>query len=131
MNSMSATATPARSAIAMPSPVASTGFVVTANTWPAPPVVTSTLVARTSVRRPAVVERHHAAAAAALDDEVEREVVLVDGGRGPLDRGDQRPLDLRAGGGAAGVDDAGEACGRPRARARGDRRRRGRTWRRG
>ena len=53
MNSMSATATPARSAIAMPSPVASTGLVVTANTCPAPPVVTRTLVARTSVRPPA------------------------------------------------------------------------------
>ena len=34
--------TPARSAMAMPSPVASSGLVVTANSWPAPPVASST-----------------------------------------------------------------------------------------
>ena len=45
-NSRSATATPARSAMATPSPVASRGLVVTANSWPAPPVASSTLRAR-------------------------------------------------------------------------------------
>ena len=38
MNSTSATATPARSAIAIPSPVERDGLVVTAKHWPAPPV---------------------------------------------------------------------------------------------
>ena len=42
MNSMSAQATPARSAIARPSPVDWTGLVVAANSWPAPPVASST-----------------------------------------------------------------------------------------
>ena len=46
-NSRSATATPARSAMATPSPVASRGLVVTSNSWPAPPVARSTLRART------------------------------------------------------------------------------------
>ena len=42
MNSRSATATPARIAMAMPSPVDSGGLVVTAKHWPAPPVATTT-----------------------------------------------------------------------------------------
>ncbi len=41
MNSMSATATPARNAMAIPSPVDSAGFVVTAKHCPAPPVATT------------------------------------------------------------------------------------------
>ena len=47
-NSRSATATPARSAMAMPSPVDSVGLVVTAKSCPAPPVATSTWRARTA-----------------------------------------------------------------------------------
>src|SRR5690606_16244644 len=49
-----------------------------------------------------------ASAAAALHDEVEGEGPLVDGPTGLPDRLDQRPLDLGAGGGPAGVDDAGQ-----------------------
>ena len=44
------TATPARSAMAMPSPVASAGLVVTAKSWPAPPVASTTWSARTATR---------------------------------------------------------------------------------
>src|SRR5262245_53334101 len=48
MNSTSATATPARRAMAMPSPVERAGFVVTAKHCPAPPVATTVWRARTS-----------------------------------------------------------------------------------
>ena len=41
-NSTSATGTPARKAMATPSPVASVGLVVTANSWPTPPVASTT-----------------------------------------------------------------------------------------
>ena len=47
-NSRSAHATPAFSASAMPSPVESVGLVVTAKHWPAPPVASTTSVARTN-----------------------------------------------------------------------------------
>jgi hypothetical protein len=40
-NSRSATRAPATAAIAIPSPVAIAGFVVSRNTWPAPPVASS------------------------------------------------------------------------------------------
>ena len=49
MNSTSATATPARRAMAMPSPVDRVGLVVTAKHCPAPPVATIVWRARTSV----------------------------------------------------------------------------------
>ena len=52
MNSTSATGTPARRAMARPSAVASGGLVVTANSWPAPPVARTVWVARTSAIRP-------------------------------------------------------------------------------
>ncbi len=62
MNSTSATGTPARRAMARPSPVDWTGLVVTANSWPAPPVASIVSVARTSTRLPsgarAVTPRH-------------------------------------------------------------------------
>ena len=48
MNSTSATGTPARRAMARPSAVASGGLVVTANSWPAPPVASTVWLARTS-----------------------------------------------------------------------------------
>ena len=77
-NSTSATATPARSAIATPSPVASFGLVVTAKSWPYPPVASRTWAARTSTRRPVWSAATHASAAAPLHDQVERERALVD-----------------------------------------------------
>ena len=46
---MSRSAAPARRAMAMPSPVATGGFVVSANTWPAPPVASSVARASTVV----------------------------------------------------------------------------------
>ena len=58
--------------MAMPSPVDSVGLVVTANSWPAPPVATSTWRARTSRRVAVGVAGDHAGAAAALDEQVER-----------------------------------------------------------
>ncbi len=51
-NSTSAQATPARSAIARPSPVASTGLVVAAKTWPEPPVANRTWRERISCTAP-------------------------------------------------------------------------------
>ena len=72
-NSRSATAAPARSASAMPSPVATDGFVDRLNTWPRPPVASTTAgrehradavalalahdVQRQALRGAAVVER--------------------------------------------------------------------------
>ena len=47
-NSTSAVGTPARRAIATPSPVDSGGLVVTEKSWPAPPVASTTWSARTS-----------------------------------------------------------------------------------
>ena len=51
MNSTSATSAPARRAMATPSPVAPAGLVVAANSWPAPPVASTTARARTSPTR--------------------------------------------------------------------------------
>ena len=48
MNSTSAHGTPARSAMARPSPVDSNGLVVAAKSWPVPPVASSTWRARIS-----------------------------------------------------------------------------------
>ena len=64
---------PARSAMAIPSPVDSGGLVVTEKSWPAPPVASSVWPARSSTARRAAGEGHHAPAAAALDDQVEGE----------------------------------------------------------
>ena len=47
-NSTSAVGTPARSAMATPSPVDSDGLVVTEKSWPAPPVASTTWSARTA-----------------------------------------------------------------------------------
>ena len=106
MNSTSATATPARSAIAMPSPVDTGGFVVTENSWPAPPVARMVCRARSSTGTPRGVERAHPDAPPALDDQIDREAALVDVDRRQRVRGvGQRPLDLGAGGVAARVHD--------------------------
>ena len=107
-NSTSATATPARSAIATPSPVASTGLVVTENSWPAPPVARRTCSARTSVSAPVARRATARPGSGRLDEQVEREALLVHDGRRRAHRLDQGPLDLRAGGRAAGVHDAGD-----------------------
>ena len=56
---MSRRAAPARRAMAIPSPVATGGFVVSANTCPAPPVASSVARARTSVRRPSSTRNRH------------------------------------------------------------------------
>ena len=73
-NSTSAVGTPARSAMATPSPVDSAGLVVTEKSWPAPPVASTTWSARTSTGpcRAARRQGQHARAAAALDQQVER-----------------------------------------------------------
>ena len=109
-NSTSAVGTPARSAMATPSPVDSDGLVVTENSWPAPPVASTTWSARTSTgRRPAPRRRRgqrgHPHAAAALDDEVEGEPALEHGAGRAVGGVDQGPLHLGPGGGAAGVHD--------------------------
>ena len=82
MNSTSATATPARSAIAIPSPVACAGLVVTANSWPAPPVARSVWVGPHLDALAVGVEGDDAAAAPVLDDEVDREPALQQRRRG-------------------------------------------------
>ena len=53
-NSRSVTSAPARSAAAMPSPVATGGLVVCAYSSPAPPVASTTASASTRSRRPAM-----------------------------------------------------------------------------
>ena len=107
MNSTSATGTPARSAMASPSAVASAGLVVTANSWPAPPVASTVWVARTSTNRPSALRATHAPAPSALHQQVEGEPLLEHGGgRGPGGV-DQGPLDLGPGGRTAGVDHPG------------------------
>ena len=58
--------------MATPSPVASTGLVVTANSWPAPPVASSTCAARTRRDSPRSSTADDAAAASVLDEQVER-----------------------------------------------------------
>ncbi len=107
MNSTSATGTPARRAMARPSAVASAGLVVTANSWPAPPVASTVWVARTSTRPTLGAEGHDAPAPPALHQQVEGEPLLQHGGgRGPGGV-DQGPLDLGPGGRTAGVDHPG------------------------
>ena len=85
--------TPARRAMAMPSPVASIGLVVTAKSWPAPPVASSVCRARTSTVAPPGPATRDPDAPAALDDQVEREGALVDARR-PW-RGRRRPAPAR------------------------------------
>ena len=91
----------------MPSPVDTGGFVVTANSCPAPPVASIVWRARISIVLAVGVQRAHTDAAAVLDDQVDGEAALAD-----LDqvervhRGDQRPLDLGAGRVTTGVHDA-------------------------
>ena len=75
-NSTSAVGTPARRAMATPSPVDSCGLVVTAKSWPAPPVANTTWVARTSTAGPVRGQRGHPDAAPVLDQEIQGEPAL-------------------------------------------------------
>ena len=89
---MSSSAAPARRAIATPSPVATGGFVVSAKTWPAPPVASSVARARTDALDPGDVEEAAADDASLGEDEVGRA-----GERTDLDGlGPPRPLQERA-----------------------------------
>ena len=81
MNSTSATGTPARRAMASPSAVASAGLVVTAKSWPAPPVASTVWVARTSTHpRRRRSRATHTTAPPVLDHQVEGEPLLEHGG---------------------------------------------------
>ena len=77
---MSLSGTPARSAIAIPSPVHACAFVVARKRRPAPPVQRIDGL-RADRLQPAVdeVPADHALAAAVLDDQLPGEVLLVDG----------------------------------------------------
>jgi hypothetical protein len=111
-NSRSATAAPARSAIARPSAVAAGGFEVVAQSRPAPPAAIATTGADNR-GRPPVDHGKEACAALSLDDEVDRERPLVDGDVGERpDLRDERPLDLGAGRVAPRVEDAAATVGR-------------------
>ena len=81
-NSTSAVGTPARSAMATPSPVDSGGLVVTEKSWPAPPVASTTWSARTSTAGPVGRQGDHADAPPVLDQEVEGEPPLEHRTRG-------------------------------------------------
>ena len=95
--------------MATPSPVDSGGLVVTEKSWPAPPVASTTWSARTSTgpSPPPGGRASTPRAAAALHEEIEREPALEHGAGRAVGGVDEGPLDLGAGGGAAGVHDAG------------------------
>ena len=110
-NSRSRSTAPARSATAIPSPVETAGLVVWENTWPSPPLASTTarhstaptpsrwpspITCRVSPATPPSSASSRSTASACWID--------LDLGR-LLDRRDQRPLDLGAGGVAAGVRD--------------------------
>ena len=110
-NSRSRRVAPARSASAMPSPVETAGLVVWENTWPRPPEASTTArqwTAPTPSRTALAdhVQGHPRDAAVLGEQQVDGQRVLdhLDLGSA-LDGGDQRPLDLGAGGVAAGVRD--------------------------
>ena len=95
----------------MPSPVETAGFVVCENTWPRPPLASTTArqwTAPTPSRWPSPITCRVTPATppSVGEQQVDGERVLDDLDlRAPLDRGDQRALDLGAGGVAAGVRD--------------------------
>ena len=98
---------------AIPSPVETAGLVVWAKTWPSPPLASTTARQRTAPtpsRWPSPITCRvtpgDARRAVGVEQQVDGERVLddLDLGR-PLDRGDQRALDLGAGRVAAGVRD--------------------------
>ena len=111
-NSRSRTVAPARSAIAVPSPVATAGLVVCEKTWPRPPLASTTARQCTAPTpsfwpSPITCRVRPATAPFVVEQQVDGQRVLdhLDLGRG-LDGGVEGPLDLGAGGVAAGVRDA-------------------------
>ena len=114
--------------MARPSPVDSSGLVVTANSWPAPPVASRTWRARISLhrRRPgrcaATPRQRPSSTSRSSANQCSQH-----GDRGRSHRVDQRPLDLGAGGRAAGVDDAGQGVAALAGQLRAGPRGRGRT----
>ena len=106
MNSRSATATPARSAIATPSPVDSGGFVVTAKHCPAPPVAIDGVRGAQDALGP--VGSRRAMTPVALPFSTRRSVASHPSWTSAPDcctATDKRPFDLGAGRVAACVDD--------------------------
>ena len=129
MNSRSATRAPACAAIAMPSPVAIDGFVVSRNTWPAPPVASS--VRATAMRAAVAIAADvaRAAACAVGDDQLGRTGVLQHAdARVRAHARPEQPADLAAGR-IARVQDAPDAVRRLARRAPASRRSRDRTRR--
>ena len=100
--------------MARPSPVDCGGLVVTANSWPAPPVASSVWAARTSASVAVRVDGRDPPAPAALDDQVERRTSLrarpprcdAPPRRGPARSRRRSPLRRRA--------PPGPSSGRPR-----------------
>ena len=128
-NSMSAMRAPARNASATPSPVATAGFVVSWNTWPAPPVASSVARPNTRPARASLVDETDAKAAAVLDDRAHRERVLEHANpRARRSAFPQHAADLTPGG-VARREERAERCARPPMRAPGCPARRGRTAR--
>ena len=111
-NSRSATRAPAAQAIAIPSPDATSGLVVSRNTWPAPPVASSVARAR-AVRRVAVGIQVLDADGAAVLDQDRGGARVLDGMDAPVRRGagPQGPAD-RPPGGVARVQHAADAVRR-------------------
>ncbi len=107
VNSMSCSAAPARQAMATPSPVATGGLVVSANTWPAPPVASSVARASTSVAVPSSSRKRHPITRPVAGHEVDRarEGKDADGGRA-AGLVQQRPDHLPARRVAESVEDA-------------------------
>ena len=132
---MSATGTPARSAMAIPSPVASVGIGRDRVHLPGPAAGEEDVVGLDAQQVAGGVERDDAGAAAALAHEVEGEPVLQDRRGAVAHRRDEGPLDLGAGGEPAGVQDARRrvatfpATRTARRRGPGRRRRRARSAR--
>ena len=111
-NSRSRSTAPARSASAIPSPVETAGLVDWEKTWPRPPLASTTArqcTAPTPSRwpSPSTCRVTPATPPSSAQQQVDGQRVLDDLDlRRPLDGGDQRALDLGAGGVAAGVRDA-------------------------
>ena len=108
-NSMSATATPARSAMATPSAVASMGLVVTAKSCPAPPLASSVWVARISTGAPSGPTTRTPTQRPRSTSRSSTKAALFHPDGSVVHGLDQGPLDLDAGRHAAGVDHTGEA----------------------
>ena len=108
MNSTSATGTPARRAMARPSPVDWSGLVVTENSWPAPPVARRVSVARDLDQAAVRSQGRDAPAPPVGDDQVEREPAFRDARPRSGARPSTRARSISsAGGRPAGVDHPG------------------------